>query len=110
MDVPELQQRFESATKFFRREIITEQEFAQKVVDVAIYHFDELADVKPSFSSDELRIVASFVSTHSDEDSLRMAACGYIVDFNEPGIVERRMEEIRPKFENVVEYFASLVG
>ena len=105
MDVPELQQRFESAAKFFRREIITEEEFAQKVMDLAIYHFDELADVKPSFSRDELRKIASFVSTHSDEDSLKMAACGFIVDFNEPGIVEQRMEEIRPKFEKVVEYF-----
>lgn len=110
MDVPELQQRFESAAKFFRREIITEEEFAQKVVDVAIYHFDDLADVEPSFSRDELGMIASFVSTHSDDDYLKMAARGSIVDFNEPGIVERRMEEIRPKFEKVVEYFTSLAG
>lgn len=110
MDVPELQQKFESAARFFRREIITEEEFVQKVMSVAIYHSDELADVEPIFSRDELRKIASFVSTHSDEDSLKKSACGFIEDLNEPGIVERRMEEIRPKFEKVVEYFGSLAG
>ncbi len=108
MNELELQRSFDSAATLFRRDVITETEFAQKSVDLAMHFFDELADVKPGFSSDELRILDSFVRTNPDDELLRKVAYRFIVDLNEPGIVERRMEELRPKFGKVVEYFTSL--
>ena len=108
MSEPELQRALESAARHFRLELITDHEFAQKVLLDSISFSDELGEVRPDFSSKELNVIASFISDHSNEESLKAFACAYIADFHEAGIVEQRMEEIRPKLEKATGYFQSL--
>ena len=108
MGETDLQDAFDSATRLFRRDSISEHEFTQKILLEAVFHSDDLPEVIPNFSCDELRVITSVFSARTKEESLRMCSQAFVVDFNEEGIVDHTMERIRSKFDCAARFFDSL--